>query len=363
MAPMQRDWDIFCRVIDNYGDIGVCWRLARQLVREYGLKVRLWVDAPHSMAAMCQQLDTTLDSQVVGGVEVCRWDLSFPETKPAAVVIEAFACHLPENYVRAMANAEHAPHWINLDYLSAESWAESCHGMASPHPSLALVKYFFFPGFTRASGGLIREAGLLQSRDALLSAHLPGDGIAISLFCYESAAVAELLELLAESRIPVQCYVPPGKPLAAVTAHLGGEGPWQRGKLSVSPIPFLSQDEYDRLLWRCDINFVRGEDSFVRALWAGHPFVWQIYEQDEQAHLIKLAAFLDCHTKDMPGTLANAVTAMFMAWNTGQGLAAAWQQYLALREEIATYSRNWSDALAKTPDLAANLVKFCRNRL
>ena len=26
-------WDMFCRVIDNYGDIGVCWRLAADLAR------------------------------------------------------------------------------------------------------------------------------------------------------------------------------------------------------------------------------------------------------------------------------------------------------------------------------------------
>ncbi|MBY0444112.1 MAG: elongation factor P maturation arginine rhamnosyltransferase EarP, partial [Burkholderiales bacterium] len=37
-------WDIFCRVIDNYGDIGVCWRLARQLSFEHGFAVRLMVD-------------------------------------------------------------------------------------------------------------------------------------------------------------------------------------------------------------------------------------------------------------------------------------------------------------------------------
>ena len=24
-------WDIFCQVIDNHGDVGVCWRLAREL--------------------------------------------------------------------------------------------------------------------------------------------------------------------------------------------------------------------------------------------------------------------------------------------------------------------------------------------
>ena len=41
---MRLAWDIFCTVIDNYGDIGICWRLARQLRVDDGQRVRLWVD-------------------------------------------------------------------------------------------------------------------------------------------------------------------------------------------------------------------------------------------------------------------------------------------------------------------------------
>ena len=363
MVPMQRDWDIFCRVVDNYGDIGVCWRLARQLAVEYALHVRLWVDVPQSLAAMCPALDPALERQIINGVEIHLWEAAFPETTPAEVVIEAFACELPENYLSAMAAAKRPPCWINLEYLTAEAWAASWHGMASPHPALALVKYFFFPGFDDASGGLLKEAGLFEQNAALLAGKLPSQGLEVSLFCYETAAVGELLDLLAESSAPVLCHVPPGKPLDAVKAHLGGAGPWQIGLLNVRPIPFVTQDEYDRLLWRCDVNFVRGEVSFVRAIWAGHPFVWQIYKQDDEAHLVKLAAFLDLYTKGMSPTLAAAVNSMFLAWNTGNGLPAAWKRFFALRNEIAAHSRNWSNSLAERPNLAANLVNFCLNEL
>ncbi|HET9045379.1 MAG TPA: elongation factor P maturation arginine rhamnosyltransferase EarP, partial [Casimicrobiaceae bacterium] len=37
-------WDVFCKVVDNFGDAGVCWRLARQLVAEHDLAVTLWID-------------------------------------------------------------------------------------------------------------------------------------------------------------------------------------------------------------------------------------------------------------------------------------------------------------------------------
>lgn len=363
MAPMQRNWDIFCRVIDNYGDIGVCWRLARQLTKEYGLNIRLWVDVPASLAMMCRGFDPELASQYLDGVEVCHWTPEFPDIKPAEVVIEAFACELPDNYLQAMAIAEIKPYWINLEYLTAETWAESCHGMASPHPSLSLIKHFFFPGFSDTSGGLIRESNLLNRRDAFIKDLPVKNNIEISLFCYESAPVRELIDLLSESTSPLLLHVPPGKPLAAVMAYLGGAGPWEIGSLRVKPMSFVNQDEFDHLLWRCDINFVRGEDSFVRALWAGRPFVWQIYEQEDEAHLAKLNAFLGRYIAGASESNAKVIRSMFLAWNTGRGLRDAWLEFSALQDRIADHANKWSAKLYESPDLAANLVKFCGNRL
>ena len=356
---MQRNWDIFCRVIDNYGDIGVCWRLARQLAREHGLKVRLWVDQPQVLTAICPAANPLLSAQQVEGVEIRHWTSDFPEVKAADVVIEAFACELPERYLLAMAAGERKPRWINLEYLTAEAWAESCHGLASPHPTLELIKHFYFPGFSTATGGLLREARLIDTRNNFQRHQPAHDGLEISLFCYESAPVSELISVLAASSLPVRCHVPPGKPLAAVSNCLGGLGPWQVGALSITPVPFLPQDEFDQLLWRCDINFVRGEDSLVRAIWAGKPMVWQIYKQDEQAHLDKLAAFLDNYTEAMAAPVAAAVKAMFMAWNTGEGLAGAWRNFVELRVELAENHKNWAKKQVDRSDLASNLVKFC----
>jgi uncharacterized repeat protein (TIGR03837 family) len=262
-----------------------------------------------------------------------------------------------------MALAENKPCWINLDYLTAETWAESCHGMASPHPHLPLVKHFFFPGFSDASGGLICENDLLERREAFIKELPVKKEIEISLFCYESAPVKELIDLLSESTTPVLLHVPPGKPLAAVTRYLGGSGPWQMGALRIVPIPFVQQDEFDQLLWRCDINFVRGEDSFVRALWSGRPFVWQIYEQEDEVHLVKLNAFLERYNSATSTANAKAIQSVFTAWNTGHGLRDAWLQFTDLQDEIADHAKKWSAKLCESPDLAANLVNFCGNRL
>ncbi|NHC07628.1 elongation factor P maturation arginine rhamnosyltransferase EarP [Azonexus fungiphilus] len=360
---MQLHWDIFCRVVDNYGDIGVCWRLARQLAAEHGKRVRLWVDDLASLQPLCPVCDPALSAQALAGVEVRHWTDTvtvdwFAEAKTADVVVEAFACELPPDYIAGMAQRPAPPVWLNLEYLSAESWVESCHGMASPHPSLPLTKHFVFPGFSSSTAGLPREAGLPSAPLAALPA-IPE----ISLFCYATAPVASLLEAFTGSPRPLRCLVPPGQPLAAVRACLGGDGPWQLGLARIEPIPFLAQDDYDALLRRCAINFVRGEDSFVRAQWAGRPFVWQIYRQDDDAHRVKLDAFLDRYCAGLAEPAATALRALFLAWNTGADCTAAWSDFLGHHDEIAQHAAAWNAALRAQPDLATNLVKFCAARV
>lgn len=355
MSAMRGHWDIFCRVVDNFGDIGVCWRLARQLVSEHHLAVSLWVDDLASLQAMSPCLDTSLAQQELQGVEIHRWDENLAVNGVGDVIIEAFACALPASVLHAMAKKTVKPVWVNLEYLSAEDWVDGCHGLASPHPALPLTKYFFFPGFSAATGGLLRETGLPFPIEGKFS----GSILEISLFCYETAPVAALIDCLSRSPIPVICHVPPGQPLAAVSRCLGSHGPWQHGQLSLRPLPFLTQDAYDALLRRCAINFVRGEDSFLRAQWAARPFVWQIYRQDDDAHLVKLAAFLGRYGVGLSEQARQALNSMFSAWNTGSGLAEAWETFTAARTELETHAVKWAEFQTHRPDLASALVTFC----
>ena len=161
----------------------------------------------------------------------------------------------------------------------------------------------------------------------------------------------------------MRCRVAPGQPLAAVKKHLGGNGPWQLGHLLVEPIPFLTQADYDRLLWSCDLNFVRGEDSFVRAQWAGVPFVWQIYRQDDEAHLAKLDAFLQRYTEGLTEPESKAVCDFFLTWNqASEQMAQCWANFSAIRPALATHGNNWANQLAQN-ELTKNLVNFCGGKL
>jgi uncharacterized repeat protein (TIGR03837 family) len=379
--PYPRSVDLFCRVVDNYGDIGVCWRLARQLAGEHGLAVRLWVDHLASFRRLCCAIDPDAEEQRHQGVTVRRWHegMALPAPEQVAdVVVEAFGCALPEAFLAAMAARSVAPAWINLEYLSAEDWVEGCHRLPSPHPSLPLIKYFFFPGFTGHTGGLLREADLDARRAAFQSGHdraafLAGIGVhpapgalLVSLFCYGQAPVASLLESLENDAHPGLLLVPQGVAPDALQAWCGSPltamAPVTRGSLTVQAIPFLDQPDYDRLLWSCDLNFVRGEDSMVRAQWARQPFVWHIYPQQEQAHRLKLDAFLARYCAGMPPAVETAVRAAWHAWNEGGDWGGAWPAFRAALPALRQHMEHWSALLASHGDLAGKLVQFIRDR-
>lgn len=375
-------WDIFCSVVDNYGDIGLSWRLARQLAQEHGLKVRLWVNELASFHALRPEIDTQRAQQWLEGVEVHLWPEPFPEVAPADVVIAAFGCRLPDNHLQAMAKRTPAPVWINLEYLSAEDWVAGCHGLPSPHPRLPLTQWFYFPGYTTDLGGLLREAGLLErvrefqssptsEAEFWLALGLPPrteEELRVSLFGYENPAVMALLEQWAEGAHPTRCIVPAGRILEGV-AHFFGRCdvmPRQvlrRGSLTVHCLPMLPQDRYDQLLWACDWNFVRGEDSWVRAQWARRPMVWQAYPQQDGAHWPKIEAFLPRYLSGLPEDCARALERLWRAWNAGDALALAWPTVATWKTCLRAHAAYWAEKLAGQEDLASRLIRFCKSKL
>ena len=376
---MLQSVDLFCKVIDNYGDIGVCWRLARQLQQEHGLQVRLWVDDLASFRPLCPELHIELPFQQCRGVDIYCWQGPMPAVKPHQLVIEAFACDLPPEFVAAMAQQPDKPIWINLEYLSAEPWVEDCHQMASLQPRWALTKYFFFPGFSPATGGLLCEQGLLSQRRQFqsnpsirndlwrsLAVPLPqADELRVSLFAYENRAVASLLQAMAVGERPVTCLLPLSRVAGDAFAWLGVESAqpgqrFERGSLTLQVLPFVEQPVYDRLLWACDINFVRGEDSLVRAQWAARPFIWHIYPQDEGAHWPKLEALQERYCQQLDSAAASAVRGLWHAWNQQGDVTEAWQQLCRHQAALRIHADKWADYLSGLGDLAANLLHFCK---
>ena len=336
---MASRWDIFCRVIDNHGDIGVCWRLAADLATR-GHSVRLWVDDGRALTWMAPG---ALENHWPG-VEVRDWALSVDRATlasltPADVWIEAFGCDIPTAFLAdqlARRSDQGQAIWINLEYLSAEAFAERTHALPSPvmqGVAKGCTKYFYYPGLTPGSGGLLRELDLVArqrrfDRASWLAEHAiawQGERL-VSLFCYEPAALTQLLQQLRKDQHPTRLLVTAGRATAAVQALCALQLADKHGgdRLTIDFLPSLAQSDFDHLLWSCDLNFVRGEDSLVRAIWAGKALVWQIYPQHDNAHHAKLHALL--HGLQSPATLRQA----HAWWNALDTIAPAPGQAMAL---------------------------------
>jgi len=367
-------WDIFCKVVDNYGDAGVCWRLARQLAAEHGIAPRLWIDRLETLAWIAPQLDASRGQQMIASVEVRRWAEPLPDVEPGAVVIETFGCDVPTAFAERMARATHKPLWINLEHLTAEAWADDCHLLLSPHPRLPITRWFFYPGFSDRTGALLREKGLLAARDRFqvdrnsqdtLWAQLgmparAHDELRVSLFCYDTAAATALLNALAAEARSVRVLAPEGVAAQALRSAFGTPANrtdvYNKQSVTVHTVAFLPQEQWDRVLWACDINIVRGEDSFVRAQWAGRPFVWAIYPQSDAAHREKMAAFLGRYTEGLSAPAARALIALHEAWDTGADVGPAWAGFVRTLPEAAAHAYRWAEKLAAKRDLARNII-------
>ena len=338
-------WDIFCEIIDNYGDAGVCWRLAQDLTQR-GEAVRLWMNDVSILSWM-------VDSNDAESLQLGSWDdaLECPMPLPD-VLIEAFGCEIPQPYLHDLReqctqSTIVQPVWLNLEYLSAEPYVERMHGLPSPVMSgvaSGWCKHFFYPGFTSKTGGLLREQNLLARQKtwdvqkwrsellgrAGLSQDLSHQAQWLSLFSYEAMALQQWLEHLVNGSQETVLLVAAGRSQRAferVWQRLYGQAETllpqaddaasvrtvRRGRCTALLLPFMPQVAFDAVLWSSDLNVVRGEDSFVRALWAGKPFVWHIYPQHDQAHHAKLDAFLDW--MNAPSAIRRA----FHAWNTEGG--------------------------------------------
>lgn len=355
-------WDIFCRVIDNFGDIGVCWRLACGLAAR-GQSVRLWVDDASALAWMAPE--------GCAGVQVMAWQTDAPmpqEAQTGDVVIEAFGCEIDPSWIATESIANYPynitgrsikslrnPVWINLEYLSAEPYAERNHGLRSPVMSGAaqgMEKWFFYPGFNVGTGGLLRESDAVGDSPAIAHAERR-----ISLFCYEPPALKQLLDQLANAQEPSQLIVMQGRPQAALRTEILSNNDlhplWNlRRMLFIQEQNLLPQPLYDVLLRSCDLNFVRGEDSLVRAIWAGRAFVWQIYPQTDNAHAAKLEVFLDW--LEAPSDLYE----FHRVWN-GLSAAALPEVDLAV---WATCVKAARERLLAQPDLVTQLLDFVEEK-
>lgn len=300
---------ILCKVVDNYGDIGVAYRLAKALSDiNPSLDIALVCSNLKSFALMADGIDPGKKTQnfLYKNTKWTIIDWDEPEdftynASPFPVILECFQCGRPEWLEKILfaKDSKQVFHVLNIEYLTAEQYADDFHLLKSYTRSANVKKIFFMPGFTAKTGGLILtgKEQSLNSSGLLAKLLYEKAGFNILFFAYKrecSSIVKAIAQFQEEKRRVDKSFE-----VCVFIAAGQSAGPfieaWEKQKKPFKAVrlPFLRQEEWDMLLTHMDLNFVRGEDSLSRAALAGLPYVWNAYIQDEDYQLVKVDALLE----------------------------------------------------------------------
>lgn len=339
--------DIFCQVIDNYGDVGVAYRLAREFKRVYpNKKLRFVINQIEELNLIRKSED----------IEIILYkDISKIENS-ADLIIESFGCEIPKEYMdKALKNVKLI---INLEYFSAEKWVDDFH-LQESFLGGNLKKYFFIPGLSEKSGGILLDNEFLERKkkvEANKEYYLEKFGIKEkydligSVFSYEKN-FDSLIEELKKLNKKVILLILSEKTQKNFIKYFDNGNNYD--KIKFVKLPFFTYDKYEELLALCDFNLVRGEDSFVRALLLGKPFLWHIYPQDENTHIKKLESFLEkycSNNKELKQTFIN--------YNINKD---DFSYFFKNFKEIEKYNKNYASYLIKNCNLMEKLINFIEN--
>lgn len=351
-----------CKVIDFFGDIGVAWRIAKQLKIDFNIEVHLLVDDLVTTKRLIPSIDLSLQKQTINGINICHCDFNEDSTSlppPPDFVFNLFNIDLPHSYKTLIKRKKSK--YIVIEYLSAEPWVDNFHLKPSIDPQSGLIKTYFYPGFTNQTGGLIREKGLFlrreafdQSRRKKLIQSLGGDPnlYSISLFYYPIQKIEVFLDVIDHINKPAQFFIP-----QYLFDLLKLKNNYQF--IHIIPYPFLNHDDFDNLLWSCDLNFVRGEDSWTRAIWAGKPFIWQPYIQENNIHLIKLKAFLKRYYEACDQDLSEILIKIHDDWSNNKFNEVLWRDFFKQQARLEAFVLKQSHHYFKEASFVESLVDYC----
>lgn len=339
--------DIFCQVIDNYGDVGVAYRLAREFKRVYpNKKLRFVINQIEELNLIRKSED----------IEIILYkDISKIENS-ADLIIESFGCEIPKEYMdKALKKSKLI---INLEYFSAEKWVDDFH-LQESFLGGNLKKYFFIPGLSEKSGGILLDNEFLERKkkvEANKEYYLEKFEIKEkydligSVFSYEKN-FDSLIEELKKLGKKIILLILSEKTQKNFIKYFDNGNNYD--KIKFVKLPFFTYDKYEELLALCDFNLVRGEDSFVRALLLGKPFLWHIYPQDENTHIKKLESFLEkycSNNKELKQTFIN--------YNINKD---NFSYFFKNFKEIEKYNKNYANYLIKNCNLMEKLINFIEN--
>lgn len=393
------DVTILCKVVDNFGDIGVVFRLSRALSDFPNISLRIITDNLRAFSLLSPGINPGADEQFFNGWQIFNWNasdacLSAFTKNPPHLIIECFQCGRPEWLDHLLFNIKipNIARIIMLDYLTAETYAETFHCLKSLTRSARVQKVNFMPGFTPKTGGLILDRQFLKSlqpdkggacpslpSNPLRSFACPlppllGDtpktpqepSFNILFFSYpqnHTPVINAIQTFSKNAGCSVKVLLAQGAGFdsfkSAYKSAREEKSPSEKPIFKLTELPFLPQTDWDALMCKTPLLFIRGEDSLSRACLCGVPFIWNAYPQSDDYQLVKVQALLDRMRPHFPPELFEKTEACWLTYNGAQGnLNSAITNFLLSYAELRPCFKDFSRSLLQNGDLADNLIEF-----
>ena len=345
-------WHIFSRKIDNFGDIAISLRLSQQLSTQINCQIILFTEFNNTLKTFVPHAKINSKAFNIGRLEIKDIDQDFNMINHPTHIINVFNISIPNSYFNKISNSTR---YIIYEYLSAEKWVEGFHLKLSVTKHEHLKKIFFFPGFTKKTGGLLIEQEVNQEIKKSLNFFYKKDNsigtYSFSIFAYSHTDIDNFLNVIDDLKIHVNLYIP--------EIMLCNKKVSKYKFSHLIRYPFLSFEDFDTLLVNCDINFVRGEDSLVRAIYSGKPFIWQPYVQENHTHLGKLNAFIDLYFSGLREPLFTIISVAFNEWAFGRLSLSSLNDFIENIDELQKYYLDQSLANISQKSVINNLIEHC----
>ena len=365
---------VLCKVVDNFGDIGVVWRLCCQLsnqIKKENLtsKINLIVDDLASFNKICNSVDFSKSFQVVDEINVYNWndeklcydEFSKNDGENLSVILEVFQCGRPAWMEKILFEDKlnRTVQIIMIDYLTAEKYAEDFHCLQSLTRSSKVQKVNFMPGFTKKTGGLIIDSEWehfcdYQNNKTLLCFTYDRNWNALANACKKSQYIEKVL-------------IAPGKGFDSLKKSFYSNF-IKDSNLKIEELSFMNQNEWDKMLKNCGVLFIRGEESMSRACLSGIPFVWHAYPQSNEYQLIKVRALLERMSNHFEVEDFKIIEKVWILINSAESeveqeeFEKAILDFFNNAEKLVYGFREFALDLRKNGDLCSNLMTFIKNR-
>lgn len=359
---------VLCKVVDNFGDIGVVWRLCCQLsnqIKKENLtsKINLIVDDLASFNKICNSVDSNKSFQIVDNINIFNWndeklcydEFSKNDGENLSVILEVFQCGRPSWMEKILFEDKlnRTVQIIMIDYLTAEKYAEDFHCLQSLTRSSKVQKVNFMPGFTNKTGGLIIDSEWEQLCDyknnkTLLCFTYDRNWDALANACKKSNYIEKVL-------------IAPGKGFDSLKKSFYSD-------LKIEELSFMNQNEWDKMLKNCGVLIIRGEESMSRACLSGIPFVWHAYPQSDEYQLIKVRALLERMSVHFKCEDFRIIEKVWILINSAESeveqeeFEKAILDFFDNAEKLVYGFREFALDLRKNGDLCSNLMTFIKNK-